>query len=319
MDDNAFAIAVASVLYLLWCWFFSGLTVFDKIINVILVLIPNVIILGHVASTGLLTRGPKLIPEGVPNFYKKAFLRDVLKTTVSFAKDKSDLRDTALLINNHSVFIDQFPDPKTRIDLYSGWNKLTNNKSVAQLFLPDGTTRVGASVILPLSEKGYNKIIDAPKFNQLFVLQNLNKDDIELSKNKVCIYLIDILLVDINRELIRKSSTKPENLKKYLSGVSLHLTLWHLAHIDDRIIAKLPKILLQPDVPEIIHCTYTAAGFSKINQSESSEPSIGDYLEINSKIAGELKKKNNNGQDRVVSECLKLLKIYKYERHLLGQ
>lgn len=52
--------------------------------------------------------------------------------------------------------------------------------------------------------------------------------------------------------------------------------------------------------------------------TESREPSIGDYLEINSKIATELKDKKNNGQDRVVSECLKLLKIYKYERHLRG-
>ncbi len=228
------------------------MTVFDKFINVILVLIPNTIILGHVASTGLLNRGPKLIPDGVPNFYKKAFLREILNTTVNFAKDKNDLRETALLINNHTVFNDQFPDPQSRIDLYAGWNKLTNNKAVAQLFLPDGTSRIGASVILPLSEKGYNKIIDAPKFNQLTVLQNLNKDDIELSKNKTCTYLIDILLVDINRELIRKSSTNPENLKNYLSGVSLHLTLWHIAHIDERIITKLPKILLQPDVPEIM-------------------------------------------------------------------
>lgn len=269
---------------------------------------------------------PLPVIETLETFYDSAFERaeNLNNSCVRFIQDDTDLFETACLIQNNPSFRNQFKtdgyaeekiseeESQKRIlrryELYALLNSITKNKAILQLFLPEGP-RVGASVILPLKEQAYTKLINCKQDDALEVLLNFNSGDIELVNTNECFFLIDILIVDkyTKNKAIRMNETRYD-YRSFLRGASLHLILWHLASLGKNKFLKLPNIIIQPDVFGMVHWTHKFAGFTKHNASGSPAP--GEYIIMNTEIYERLKENREYKKCAILNRCLAILQSY---------
>ena len=311
-------------------YYSDAATTIEKISGIVTIIIFLILINQKIIVKLLSSSNPLPVMEGLETFFENSFKRTEKLTSknVRFVNKKSDLLETAGLIQRNPTFIDQFASEdckkerpsldelkkraQRRFELYLSWNKLTENKAVLQLFLPDGVTRIGASIILPLKQNIYDKLLKAQgDIEQGNILRNLASEDIETKNTNNSFFLIDILLKDKKSILEAKHKDgRIDNNDEFLKGISLHLTLWHIAKLSKHKFLGLPNVIIQPDVFGMVYLTYDIAGFAKPYDTFKKEPLPGDYIIINNEIYNKLKRKKDSKKCTILNNCLTILQAY---------